>query len=184
VATPNRSAAFSTILSQIVTRLNVVLGRYAGTDAIPVGDTYVRVVIAPSPDFAPYRAERGVHLVVYPPEPRVPGGGRYATLVQRELVIHVVTESLLDQAGVDGIAAATHLDTEDTVVVAVLYFLPPVLAATAPVPTPGPGTAVNVRWKGGAQQQHRMTQIDHGLVYSAVAFEISYAHPFTVPTPA
>lgn len=170
MATPHRTASFSAILQQLVVRLNTVLGR------TEPGDTFVRVVIAPTPDFTFYRAEPGVHLVVYPPAPAVPGSGRYATKVQREVLVHVVSLNLSDMAGSDLIACLAHLDLEDQVVDAIVNFHPDVVAT--------PGTAVNVRWKPGAQQQHRMTkQGDAGEVYSSLAFDITYAHPFTIPAP-
>lgn len=175
MATPHRTAAFATILTQLVNRLRLVLGRVDPDTGDPsIDDTYVRVVIAPNPDYAPYRAEEGVQLVVYPPEPAA-GGGRYDKKVQREVVVHVISSSLLDLAGTDPIACTAHLTLEDTVIDAVTSFHPLVKSS--------PGTAVNVRWKGGAQAQHRMVKVDQSLVVSSLAFDVTYAQPFTIPTP-
>lgn len=175
MATPHRTAAFSAILTQLVNRLRLVLGRVDPDTGDPaIDDTYVRVVIAPNPDYAPYRAEEGVQLVVYPPEP-ASGGGRYDKKVRREVVTHVVTSNLLDLAGTDPIACTAHLTLEDSVIDAVTSFHPSVEAT--------PGTSVNVTWKGGAQAQHRMVKQDQSLVISSLAFEVVYAQPFTIPTP-
>jgi len=161
--TPHRSASFATIAQNLVSRLETVLNRASG-------DGYVRLVVAPNPDWSPYRAENGVHVVVYPPSPN-PAAGRYDTKVQRDVVIHVISESLSDVGGRDDIATLAHIVLEEKVIDAVKDLYPA---------SPHTGTAVMVRWKGGAAQQQRLMTKDAGLVVSSLAFEVTYAFPFTV----
>lgn len=168
MATPNRSAVFADVLDGLVSRLNRILGREAG-------DTFVRVVIAPSPDLAPYRAEAGVHLIVLPPDPDPKsGGGRYGKKVVRTVLAYVKTESLLDQAGEDIAAVRAQLALEDQVIDAVDNFNPNL---TAPEKTAG--GPVLIRWKPGGAQMARGVNTDTGLVGSVLAFEVEYAQAFT-----
>lgn len=160
MATPNRSASFSTIIAAILARIRTVDAN--GT----------RLIVAPNPEFAPYRAEAGTHVVVYPPQPHSTGGGRCGTRVKRDLVIHVVTESLLDAAGNDELLTLAHLDREDAILDVVVDGKP----SAANV-----GPEVNTTWKPGAVPAHRLMKSDAGLVVSALQFEVLYAQPHTIP---
>ena len=165
MSTAHRTVSFADVADTIVVRLEQRFGRTQG-------DGFVRLVIAPLPEAAPYRAEAGVHVVVHPPQPNTTGG-RYDTKVQRDVEVYVVTESLSDVGGRDDSAMLKHLVAEETVVDAMKDLYQP-SAAT--------GGAVAIRWKGGAQGQHRLMRVDAGLVVSSLAFEVTYAFPFTTPT--
>lgn len=167
--TPNRSAGIAGILDGIIARLNRVLQKTAG-------DGYVRLVIVPNPDDGYFRAEEGVHVLVLPPEP-TPHGGRYNMRVTRPVVVSIVTQCLLDAAGVDYQAALEHLTLEDKVIDAVTSGHPNFSADEKTS-----GGAVNIRWKPGGHQMTRRVRTDTGLVGSALAFEVEYAQPFTVTT--
>lgn len=161
MSTPHRSTSFADILDTIVDRLAGALGRSRS-------DGYVRIVLAPSPEDAPYRAEEGVHVVVDPPQPS--GNGRYDTKVRRDVTVFVVSSNLSDTGGRDDLAALAHVRLEERVIDAVKDLYPA---------SPAVGTAVQVQWKGGARPQ-RMVRADTSLVVSSVVFEVTYAFPFTV----
>jgi hypothetical protein len=160
--TPNRSASFANCVRSVLLRL-----RQLTTHA-------VRLVVAPSPDYAPYKAELGYHVVVYPAQPQSVGGGRYGTKVKRDVVVHVVTENLSDYAGSDEIAALAHLDVEDQVINAVVDNNREHTAEMI-------GPAVNIVWKQGGVPPSRLMKVDAGLVVSAIPFEVLYAQPHTIP---
>lgn len=176
MSTPNRTASFAAITQELLSRLRLRLtALYAAQDPqVIIDGTFVRLVVAPGPDDAPYKAERGLHVVVYPPQPS-DGGGRYDKKVSREVVVHVVSESLLDQVGSDEAACLAHLGLEEVTIDALVNSHPDFTPAEV-------GTAVNVRWKGGAQPEQRLVRVDTGLVASSLAFDVQYAFPFSVRT--
>ena len=161
--TPHRSVSFATVATDLVSRLELRFDRTPG-------DGFVRLVLAPSPELAPYRAEAGVHVVVYPPRPN-PAGGRYDTKVVRLVEVFVVTSSLRDVGGRDDAASLAHLAMEETVVDAVRDLYPNGVV----------GSAVQVRWVPGQERQARNVDRDVGLIRSSLTFEVTYAFPYTVP---
>lgn len=157
---PHRSTPFSSVAATIVSRLETRFERLAN-------DGFVSLVVAPSPEFAPYRAEAGLHVVVMPPRPS-DGGGKYDKKVSRSVVVYVYTQNSLDEAGSDRLACLAHLDAEDAVV--------DVMDRAVPV-----GTAVQIKWVPGGSSSQRLMKTDAGLVVSSLVFDVTYAQPFTVP---
>lgn len=166
---PNRSASFADIIDGILERLNTIL-EHSPTDG------YVRLVVHPNPDLAEYRAEEGCHVLVFPPEPRT-ASGRYDMHVTRPVVVALWTQCLLDAGGFDYEAMKNHLRLEERVVDAVVSGHP--LFSTD---NDFGGGAVNIRWKPGGNEIARRVRSDTGLVGSALAFDVTYAQPFTVTT--
>lgn len=137
-------------------------------------DGMVRVVIAPSPGDAPYRAEAGVHFLVGRAAPYTPSGaGRHAYRTRRTVYVAIVSECLLDVGGRDDEAVRRHLVLEDQVIDCVHDYHPDIPSADKPL------AEVSIKW-ADAQNPERLVRTDEGLVSSVLGFEVIYRHPFDV----
>lgn len=146
--------------------------RVTDVAGLPAGA--VRIVIAPSPGDAPYRAEQGVHFLIGRATPFTPSGaGRHAYRVRRTVYVVVVTECLRDVAGRDEEAASDHLTLEDQVIDCV-HDRHPSLPDTDKVLA-----EVSIKW-ADVQEPQRLVRTDEGLVSSVLGFEVVYKQGFTV----
>lgn len=141
-------------------------------DDQPIDETFVRIVAHPGPDYANYRAERGVAICFQSPEPFTQAGaGRYGLITTRTMEVHLATQSHLDPAENDQIAVVAHLDMEESVVNA--------LHDAAPQTTPV-HIGVSVRWIPGGAEIARNVKRDQGMLLSVLLFEVKYVPPLLV----
>lgn len=152
--------AFSAILDAVVSR--IVNGAPSNTT------TQVRIVAVPDDQLPTYLSEPGFLIRIRPPAPFADSGaGRWGYVVQRQIDIFIITQSLLDPGGRDDLAVATHCNTEEAVINALLL-IPPTDTTYS--------TAIGktIKWVPGGDIITRQMKIDAGLIVSAQSYVIMY----------
>lgn len=181
ISATSGSIKASDVLLAIKNRLIEITNDPDGT----VDESFVRVVAHPGPDYANYRAERGIALCMSAPQPFTnAGAGRYGLKTTRIVEVHIGTQNLLDPAHNDQIAVFAHLDLEETVVDA-LHDASPLTgyspATSDPaIPTGPRHIGLKVRWIPGGSEIARLVKTDAGLLFSVILFEVEYVPPLQV----
>lgn len=182
ISTTSGSIKGSDVLVAFKTRLVAVLKTKDDDDSLladatltgttPVDETFVRIIAHPGPDYAEYRAERGISLCFTALEPFTPAGaGRYGLKTTRTLEVHVATQSHLDPAQSDQLAVVAHMDMEELIV--------DVLHDASPVGTPA-HIGIKVRWIPGGADIARQVKRDVGTLFSVILFEVEHVPPLRV----
>lgn len=162
--TSYNSTSFVTVLDAILARLRA---RFTNGG-------YVRVVQNPETRLPEYKAEEGVSVWVRTPIPAPKtGGGRFAAVTFRDVVLLCVTQSLLDPAGEDEVAVRAHIAVEEAVANALNHVLPPGDTGANRIGT-------WIEWVEGGEDIVRQMKTDPGLLVSALVFRVQYVAPFTV----
>jgi len=160
-APAQQDQSVTTSFTNILKRLRLVL---------PENTSYVRGAVMPNPLQAEYKAEEGIHVLMGSPEPTPDSGaGRWGFKVTRDIVVHVVSRSVLDAVGRDEIALVRHTDLEEAVVNAVLDGHPSVKTREG----------IQITWVPGGTAVAKASKIDVGFFRSVLVFRLHYAAKLT-----
>lgn len=157
------------------TPFRAVLGAVLGRLRIAFPNAgFVRLIANPEERIPQYKAEDGIAVYVETPRPKpVDGAGRYGRNTFRDIVVFVLTQNLLDEAGSDEQAVLNHVDREEIV--------SNTLEQTPPPTEPYANTiGILCTWVEGGEDIVRQMKIDPGMLVSALRFRINYQTPMRV----